>query len=394
MRKLSANYVFPVTGKPIHNGIVVLSDNNEILEVIDTGGLLYELGGVEFYNGILTPGFVNTHCHLELSYLKHKFTQHTGMAGFISQIFNLRNQPDKNDEAIIALADDEMKTNGVVAVGDISNASTSFNVKKSSKIKYYTFIEVFDIDESKADETYQIGLNLHKEAQKLGIDSSIVPHTPHTLSDKLFRNILYNYSSPNAVYSIHNQESADENEFFITGKGSIRELFKSAGLKIQESKITGRSSYQFAKQYFPEKNNILLVHNTFSGIDDIQDAKQNFNSVYWVLCPKSNLFIENTLPNVSLMHKQNLNITIGTDSYASNTSLSVLEEMKVLAQNFPEIPFNSLLTWATLNGANALNMSKMIGSFDKGKKPGVNLITGFDFDNMRITNNSRVKALV
>jgi cytosine/adenosine deaminase-related metal-dependent hydrolase len=394
MRKLSANYVFPVSGKPIHNGIVVLSDNNEIVDVIDTGGLLYELGGVEFYNGILTPGFVNTHCHLELSYLKNKFTQHTGMAGFISQVFNLRNQPDKNDEAIIALADEEMKTNGIVAVGDISNASTSFNVKKSSKIQYYTFIEVFDIDESKADETYQLGLNLHKEAQKLGMESSIVPHTPHTVSDKLFRNILYNYSGSNAVYSIHNQESADENEFFITGKGSIRELFQSAGLKIQESKVTGKNSYQFAKQYFPEKNNILLIHNTFSGIDDIQDAKQSFNSVYWVLCPMSNLFIENTLPNINLMYQQGLKVTIGTDSYASNTSLSVLDEMKVIVQNFPSIPFNTLIQWATLNGAEALNMNTRLGSFEIGKKPGVNLITGFDFDTMNITSNSKVKALI
>jgi cytosine/adenosine deaminase-related metal-dependent hydrolase len=69
---------------------------------------------------------------------------------------------------------------------------------------------------------------------------------------------------------------------------------------------------------------------------------------------------------------------IGTDSYASNWSLSVLDELKTIQQHHPEIPLEEMLGWATLNGARALQMDKHLGSFEKGKKPGVVLIKDFN----------------
>ena len=83
MRKISANYVFPITSEPIKNGIIVLDDNNTIIEIIDNGGELKETYNLEFYNGIIVPGFVNTHCHLELSHLKNTIVKGKGMPRFI-----------------------------------------------------------------------------------------------------------------------------------------------------------------------------------------------------------------------------------------------------------------------------------------------------------------------
>jgi cytosine/adenosine deaminase-related metal-dependent hydrolase len=118
------------------------------------------------------------------------------------------------------------------------------------------------------------------------------------------------------------------------------------------------------------------------------------NNTFWVLCPNSNLFIENQLPPVALFRDEQLNICLGTDSLASNHQLSILSEMVTLQQNFLEISFGEILGWGTLNGARALKIDHHFGSFGKGKKPGVNLITGFDFKTMKLSGNSSVKRLL
>ncbi len=58
MRKIAANFVFPISSKPIKNGIVVLSDKQQIVEIIDLGTHFKEMENLEFYNGIIVPGFV------------------------------------------------------------------------------------------------------------------------------------------------------------------------------------------------------------------------------------------------------------------------------------------------------------------------------------------------
>jgi cytosine/adenosine deaminase-related metal-dependent hydrolase len=113
-----------------------------------------------------------------------------------------------------------------------------------------------------------------------------------------------------------------------------------------------------------------------------------------VFCPNSNLYIENQLPPVFLFRKENLNICLGTDSLASNHELSVLAEMITLQIHFPEIKLEELVCWATLNGAKALKMENRFGSFEVGKNPGVNLISGIDFKTMKLTEKSKVKRLI
>jgi cytosine/adenosine deaminase-related metal-dependent hydrolase len=189
MRKITAPYIFPVSSKPLKLGIIVFSDDGEIIDLIDTQGELKEIASLEYYPGILVPGFVNAHCHTELS----------------------------------------------------------------------------------------------------------------------------------------------------------------------------------VKQ---------LEHP------------------YWVICPRSNLMLENRLPDIELLMSKKLNIAVGTDSYSFNQNLSILEELKTIGSHYPSISLEELLLWSTLNGAKALNRTQQLGSFEKGKKPGINLITGIDFDKMCLTRQSKVKVLV
>jgi cytosine/adenosine deaminase-related metal-dependent hydrolase len=114
-----------------------------------------------------------------------------------------------------------------------------------------------------------------------------------------------------------------------------------------------------------------------------QAAIANNQTPYFCLCPNANVYIENTLPNIEQFRNNNVHITLGTDSLASNTSLSIIEEIKTIQQYFPLIPLAEILQWATLNGAKALEMDNHLGSFETGKKPGI-----------IVWNNTQIKRLV
>jgi cytosine/adenosine deaminase-related metal-dependent hydrolase len=116
--------------------------------------------------------------------------------------------------------------------------------------------------------------------------------------------------------------------------------------------------------------------------------------LFWCLCPRANLYIENRVPPVDLLTEEGCRIVIGTDSLASNESLDILAELKVLQDHFPEIPLAELVRWATLNGAMALRQKNTYGSIRRGKRPGLLLLQDVDLLNMRLLPESRVRRLV
>jgi cytosine/adenosine deaminase-related metal-dependent hydrolase len=394
MRKITSNYLFSVTQGNLKNGIIILNDDGTIADVIDNRGLLYEISNLEYYNGILVPGFINTHCHLELSYLKGKIDNPEGLTGFIAQMLEKRLIGEENAYQAAVEADNKMYLNGITGVGDISNTDVTFRLKSSSLLDYYTFIEVFDLPSRNAELIFSKGKELLCYAHQTGLKASLVPHAPYSVSTKLLEQIAENFNNSESIYSIHNQESQTENELFISGKGKLSEFLIHSGIEMSRFNPTGFSSLKSIISKIPMVGNILLVHNTFTSLDDIDVSISELKKLFWVICPNSNLIIEGRLPDLKEMCSKELNIAVGTDSYASNTDLSILSELKTISKYFPEISLDILIRWATLNGAKALNMDKKKGSFEKGKKPGVNLITGIDFDLMRLTEESKVKVLM
>jgi cytosine/adenosine deaminase-related metal-dependent hydrolase len=388
MRKLSANYIFD--GYKFHkNAILYVSDNGKILDLLLTEGELSEESRLEFYNGILCPGFVNAHCHLELSGLKGKIKPKSKLPEFISQIMSVNN---KFDERAMELADAEMQRNGIVAVGDISNTDFSFKLKAGSRIKYHTFIEVSGPDRNKADKVLDRALELKKQADINNLRNNIVPHAPYSVSDKLLEIVKDDAYKTNSIISIHNQETETENEMFKNGSGDLLEALKLINPFYENFKPTYFNSLASTLVHLPKCNKVMLVHNTYTSSKDIKWTNDYTKYSYWCICPNSNLFIEDKLPDLNLFMNQK--VCIGTDSYASNTGLSVLDEIKTIQNYFEEIPLSDLLKWATYNGAEALDLHFEFGSFEKGKTPGVVLLEDVDLQNMKLKDESKVRVLI
>ena len=116
------------------------------------------------------------------------------------------------------------------------------------------------------------------------------------------------------------------------------------------------------------------MHNTLTKKEDVEAAHAWSEHVFWATCPNANLYIENQLPNYKIFMDADARMTIGTDSLTSNWHLSVLEEMKTISKYQSYIPFDILLQWATINGAQALGMDDKLGSLEAGKEPGLILI--------------------
>lgn len=393
MRTIAANYIFPVTSKPLKNGIVEIDDQGKILNIIDTEGAISESRNLEFYNGVLTPGFVNSHCHLELSELKNVLEEKRGLPLFIQQMIEYRKQSITNRTLqAIKDADESMVQNGIVAVGDIVNTDTTIETKRESEVYYHSFVEISGL-EADYSERFYTAKKLNDKFLEQGLASSIVPHAPYSVSVNLFRLIKDEAVRQGSILSIHNQESKDENELFLSGTGNLLKTFKNLGIDLSSWKVQGKTSLRTIIDYLPTINNLLFVHNLYSTIEEIQEVSKTFPNSFFVLCPLSNLFIENKLPDINLFLEISDKITLGTDSLASNKSLSILNEMKQINKYYPAITFEKLLQWASLNGAKALKIDHRYGSLEKGKTPGINLISSFDFDVMQITENSVVKRI-
>ena len=395
MQKFSADYIFPVSSPPIKNGILIIDNQAEIVDILNPVEYNSSLDDVQKFQGIICPGFVNAHCHLELSYLKNKITQKKGLADFIASVEKQKVLMKDKDFILqtISEAEQELIQNGIVAVGDIVNTDTSYEIKRKSKIKFHNFIEVYGSNPAFAESTFNNGKILFEKFNKYFL-SSITQHAPYSVSPKLFELIKEHSIENNSILSIHHQESAEENKLFFEGKGKILELLKNFGTDTSYLKPFGKSPLQTISKYLSDKNNVQLVHNTYSKIEDVLFAKSYFNQLWWCFCPNANLFIEDKLPDIPTFISQNVEITIGTDSLASNEKLSLLEELKTISTFFPEISFETLIKWSTLNGASFLKMNSTLGSFDKGKQPGINLIENFDIQKMRLTAESKVTPLV
>lgn len=370
LKYFSANWVFPVSANPIKNGSVAIHPDGEIEEILTEEQTLKLDVAVTKYDGVIVPGFINTHCHLELSHLLGNIPEHTGLVEFVQSIIKSR----QGDEEVIKLAmekaDKQMFDHGIVAVGDISNQISSKTVKENSKIYYHTFVEAMGFNPERADAimAYAYGI---KEAFA-PLKATVVPHAPYSVSPALLSLISELAEQEHAFISIHNQETYNENAFFKNKTGGFLELYKFLGLDISFFQPSGKTSLQTWLPYV-KKQKTLLVHNTVSAKADIDFAKQIHNNLYWCLCPQANLYIENTLPDVDLLIQGNLKITLGTDSLASNHQLNILSEMKTL-QEHKQVDFEKLLQWATLNGAEFLEVDQQFGTIEKGKKPGLNLI--------------------
>lgn len=392
-RRITAEFVYTLDS--------VESIKNGFVEYDETDGTVVAVGKCEedeeVLKGALVPGFVNAHCHVELSHLYKKFRKGTGMAGFIDQINELRDWAGKEAKtALVKEWMDKMWADGVSAMADISNDDSSFDVKKSHNMYTRTFLEVFGSEPEMCEGVMADVTALNKVADEAGIDAAPTPHSCYTMSPQLL-SASAAAGLEKGFISYHSQESQEEEDLLRSGSGAMYENRKRSGMSTPP--VTGESSLKYFIDRLadaapaPYDQHILLVHNVCLAQEDIEAAKKVMNNVYWVVCPLSNIFIHNALPPIPLMRENGLAIALGTDSLSSNDDLDMVKEMYCLHMNFPEVPMGEILTWASLNGARFLAKDDQLGSIVPGKKPGIVRISNVDETGCVTADSSSVRVI-
>ncbi len=342
------------------DSVLVVSEEGIVQSVVPAS----EAGeGVEYHRGMHNPGFINCHCHLELSHLKGVITKKTGLLDFLMTVIRQRNQPQVASNPsrgylrairsalrpvrsrppagapplpgtpsagaadpvfqeyigrCITAAEQEMVDDGIVAVGDICNTTDTLFQKAAGRLYYHNFIETVGFIEATARERFDNGKRVYDAfaAQETGGNSSIVPHAPYSVSPALFR--LIAAFPGNRRLSIHNQESEAENEFYRSGQGDFLRLYQEMGLDVSFWQGTGKTSLESCLPYFNDDQSLILVHNVATSDEDLAfaaalrpmptpkpDKEQIYVSsaasgVYYCLCPNANIYIGERLPDPDL----------------------------------------------------------------------------------------------
>ncbi|MGZ3882040.1 MAG: amidohydrolase family protein [Flavisolibacter sp.] len=368
-RKLKADRIFDGYSF-LENKLLIVSTDGIIEDIISSAN---EGDDIEIVNGTLTPGVINCHCHLELSHMRGLIPEKTGLVDFVFKVVTERHHSEEEILLAIDRAETEMLQNGIVAVGDICNNSLTLIQKRKGRLAYYNFIEASGWLPSVSQLRFERAKAVAGEFEELDQPYSIVPHAPYSVSENLWREILPFFE--NKTVSIHNQETAFEDEFFQKGTGDFIRMYEM--MKIDNSHhLPGKASS--LQSYFDKlkgARNVILVHDTFMQEEDVDYIKRNTQNAtlktFICLCVNANRYIEDAFPPIQMFRRNSCNIVLGTDSLASNWSLNILDEIRTIRKTFPAIPLEELLSWATINGARALNMHNRLGSFEKGKTPGI-----------------------
>ena len=369
-RKIASHYAL-IDGHLERNIVVEVDDTRRIV-AIEQRPNLDSCASVEFYPGILIPGMVNAHCHLELSYLRGAIAEGTGFAGFARAIGAVRNNYTTEERISAATkADAQMWEEGVEAVLDIANDELIMDVKSRSHIEYVTLFELFGLNTHNIDA--------HLAMAQRHTRSTITPHSTYSLQDRIFKDTC---KANNGVISVHMLESDDESELYHQ-RGSLAAWYERMGWECDFLDY-GTPAKRIIASIEPDRR-VLLVHGCKATCEDIRLLDEHFaHPITWVLCPESNRFISGITPPVSLLRQMGAHLAIGTDSLSSARTLSMIDNLRQIA----DAPLEELLSWATIGGAKALNMDDRLGSLTLGKRPGLVVIKGADLHNMRLTEES------
>lgn len=363
--------------------IVCLNSRGVVEDIIEVSNIDSQ-SGVEFYNGILMPDMVNAHSHLELSYLRGAIEKGGGFARFAQAIGALRGGFSMEQRLDAAeFWDAKMYAEGVGAVGDICNGASTVKLKSRSKILYHNFAELFGLNTSNADVLDGVVADF----RALDLPICVTPHSVYSLNKQAFESAV-NHSDQSMPLSIHFMES-DAEALLFDKRGHLWDWYVDRGSNVDF--LDELSPVDRIINNIPSWRKVMLVHCTKISKNDISRLVDHFaDNLTCVVCPQSNLYIENSTIDIDVLRSSGCRIAVGTDSLASADSLSMIDQIKV----FEDVPLEERLRWVTVNGAAALGIESRMGVIEKGSQTGIVLLSGIDFDTMRLREDAFSRRII
>jgi aminodeoxyfutalosine deaminase len=384
--KFSADLILSEDGSFLTQSYIETDETGSIIAVESIDGV----DNVLFSPGIIVPGFFNCHVHLEPA--GADFGVSDGLPDFLSKMKDYLNQnAGKDNSENMKTLDNFFYYQGIEFCADISNTNQTIELKKNSKISYFTFIEIFESLNDDPEKKFQSALKFKSEFDKQQLKNSLVPHSLYSISPKLIY-LLGSYNKENKeISSIHFKESSKENNLF-NFQHDIYKSLNNSYIEHFKKKFIRKDILPALDELFDQKQKQLYVHAIYMNEKE-RDwiCKKQINSALCI-CPTSNLLIEKNMINVEHLKFFENRVFLGTDSQASNPEMNFMKEMFLFQEHF-KFSLKEILLMSSTHPAVFFNEEKK-GKIKPGNTPGLVLINQCDLENRKLTRESRSMRLI
>ena len=365
MEILTASWVLPISRPPVSRGRVAIDGSRVVWvgragEAGEPDAPVRDLG-----EGVLVPGLVNAHCHLELSHLAGRLELGHGFVPWVEDVVASRGR-FTDDEIRVAAAGAVrfLEEHGTVAVADVSNALGHLDLLGGARLSAVVFLELLAWDPAKAEATLawaderlrSIGPSLRP-----GVEVRLAAHAPHSVSPALLRGLV----ERGGAAAIHLAESRDEAEFLASGGGAWPSFLAKRGLGHVELAVPGLSPVRYTESLGVLHSRLVAAHGVQVDAADREVLARHGVSV--VLCPRSNRNLGVGTADAPALRAAGVRLALGTDSLASVETLDVLEDAALLQRQFPDLDPAAIVRMATLGGAEALGLDDL-GAIAPGRR--------------------------
>ncbi len=395
---LKARFVVPVDSPVIENGALVVNDDRivEVVQARDVTGR----DVVDFGDAVICPGFVNAHTHLELSDFKGKIAPRKSLTDWLDRLVQAMRSEARDRDAIRKATLEGIRDSlraGVTTVGDITrHPEHTRPVLAQSLLRAVSFGEVISIGKTRHRLEEQVchALNENQASDSLRIGLS--PHSPYTVEPNAMRDCAEQAAVHRLPLCIHLAESADEEVFTRKREGAIAEYLKRIGVWDDEVPISEMKPVELVERSGLLTPRTVAAHANYVSDADIAQLARSGTSVAY--CPRTHAAFDHEPHRFREMLRAGVNVCVGTDSLASNPSLSVLDELRYLRRQFVDIPSERLLEMGTIHGAKALAFDRIVGTLSPGKIADVVVIplreSGDHWDSVFLSDASPVAVYV
>jgi len=349
VQRLTAGWVVPIGAPPLPRGqVAVHAGRVEWVGPADApdapGGPALDLGP-----GILLPGLVNAHTHLELSFLSGRLEGLSGFVDWVRGVVEGREVDAEVAREAAGRAIRELEESGTVAVGDVSNTLHHLDLLEGSRLRSVVFHELLAWDPKVAAAVARGAERRISERTPSGkVMVRLAAHAPHSVSPALFGELR----RLGGVSSIHLAESREESRFLQSGDGPWAGFLAERGLGEVPFVAPGVSPVRYLSQIGALEAGQVVVHCVQTDAEDARLLKRAGVSV--AVCLRSNRRLGVGLPPVPRLLEEGVPLCLGTDSLASVESLRIEDEMYALREAFPDLPAAVIVDMATRGGARAL----------------------------------------
>jgi len=321
---------------------------------------------IDWGSAVIMPGLINAHTHLELTHLIKKITKFNSFTDWISQLVKKRRTWTKED--YIASADEGIRLSiesGTTLVGDIASNDFSWYAAEKTKIRIILFEELVAFSPEDADKALnQLKLRIERNGNNKLLLHGISPHAPYSVSPVLYRRMAQFAGKRKMLIATHVAETIAEQQFIKKGTGEFYDFLNSIAVIPKEWKHPGMSPIKYVVSLGMTGDSSILIHCNYLDDEDIDKIYKTHSHV--VYCPRSHDYFGHKRHPIRKLLDSGINVALGTDSLASNETLSILDEMRFININRKDINAEEIFRAATVNGAAALSFQKNLGLLRKG----------------------------